>query len=142
MSDSPEDKKLIIDDDWKSQVAAEKEAAEKARTEAPAEGEQAAAGAAGAIPPADFKTLVSMLATQAMMAMGAIPHPMTGQPEVHLDQARHFIDLLVVLQDKTQGNLDEEESGMMENLLNEFRTAFLAGGQAPPTPAAGADTPE
>ena len=72
-----------------------------------------------------------MLATQAMMAMGAIPHPMTGQPEVHLDQARHFIDLLIVLQEKTQGNLDDEEKGMLDNLLNEFRAAFVAGGAGP-----------
>lgn len=140
MSNSPEEKKLIIDDDWKSQVQAEKEAAEQARQEAPAEEAAAAAGEPGepgAIPPADFRTLVSMLATQAMMAMGAIPHPITGQPEVHLDQARHFIDLLMVLQEKTKGNLDAEEEGMIANLLNEFRMAFVAGGQDSPMAGAG-----
>ncbi len=143
MADSPEEKKLIIDDDWKSQVAAEKEAAEQARAEKPAEGEGAAgAGAAGAIPPADFRTLVSMIATQAMMAMGAIPHPITGQPEVHLDQARHFIDLLVVLQEKSEGNRTDEENELLDNLLNEFRAAFVAGGQGPAPGAPPAEAPE
>ncbi|REJ68899.1 MAG: DUF1844 domain-containing protein [Planctomycetota bacterium] len=131
MPGSPEEKKLIIDEDWKSQVEAEKEAAETARSEEP----DADAGAgAGALPPADFRTLVSMLATQAMMSMGAVPHPLTGRPEVHPEQARHFIDLLGVLQEKTKGNLSDEEDTMMDGLMSELRMAFVAGGSGPMAP--------
>lgn len=60
------------------------------------------------IPPASFPgPLVSLLATQAMAALGQIPVAQGGSAEVKLPLAKHFIDTLEVLQTKTQGNLNE-----------------------------------
>ncbi len=122
---SDEEKKIIIDEDWKSQVQAEKEAAEKAKQEDPT-GAESAAAAGGQMPPADLQTIISMFATQAMMCLGAMPNPVTGKAEVSFEQARHFIDLIGVLQEKTQGNCSPEESNMLENILHELRMSYLA----------------
>lgn len=121
--------KIHIDSDWKAQARAEKEkmskqAAEKAK---PA----AAAGAAGkeapqgGMPPANFETLISTMATQALFAMGAIPDPRTGQPQMHLELARHHIDMLSVIEDKTKNNLSEEESSMITGTLYELRSRYI-----------------
>lgn len=131
-----EEKKIIIDDDWKSQVQAEKEAAEAARKAKQAEPSQQSGAAQDPgdypLPPADFPTIVSMLATQAMLSLGAIPNPVSGKTEVHLNQARHFIDLIEVLQEKTKGNCTPQESQMMESLLHEMRMSFVAVQNRPP----------
>jgi hypothetical protein len=139
MSESQE-KKIIIDDDWKSQVQAEKEAAEAARKAKQAERPQQSGAAQDLgdhpLPPADFPTIVSMLATQVMLSLGALPNPISGKAEVHLNQARHFIDLIEVLQEKTKGNCTPQESQMMKNLLHELRMSFVAVQNRPPQQAA------
>jgi hypothetical protein len=77
------------------------------------------------LPAASFSTLVSLLATQAMAALGQLPDPQTNQPVVRLAMAKHFIDSLEVLQQKTKGNLADVESGMLENMLFELRMVFV-----------------
>ncbi len=131
-----EEKKIIIDDDWKAQVEAEKEAAEAARQAKQAEASPQSGAAQDAgdypLPPADFPTIVSMLATQAMLSLGAMPNPISGKTEIRLNQARHFIDLIEVLQEKTKGNCTPQESQMMENMLHEMRMSFVAVRSRPP----------
>lgn len=121
---SGEEPKIIVDDDWKSQVEKEKEEL-KASTDAP-EGE----AEEQALPPASFMVLMSTLATQAMAAMGLIPDPMTGQPSVNLPMAKHFIDLLGMLQEKTQGNLTEEEANHLRDGLHQLRMIFVSSEQS------------
>lgn len=77
------------------------------------------------LPPADFGTLVGMLSTQVMVTLGLIPHPSTGEPVVEPATARHFIDLLAVLEEKTRGNLTSEESGQLESMLHQFRMIYV-----------------
>jgi hypothetical protein len=119
--------KLIIDEDWKSQAQAEKERLQaeldrKQQQSAPAEDQ---------MPPATFAMLVSTLATQALLFLGQMPHPMTGQVEVHLDEAQHFVDMLQMLEEKTKGNLTPEESQMLEQVLHELRMGYVTiSGQA------------
>jgi len=89
---------------------------------------QAAAGqqrGRGQMPPANFQTLVSTMITQAMFAMGMIPDPQTGQRMAHLDLARHHIDMLGVLQEKTEGNLDDEEKKLLDSALYELRMNYV-----------------
>ena len=126
------EKKIIIDEDWKSQVEAEKEDLERkqreaskaaAETEAP---EPAAAEAGVPLPPPSLEFLASSLGMQAMIAMGLMPSPLTGKPEAHLDQAEHFIDTIAMLEEKTEGNRTPEETAVIGNLLHELRMAFLA----------------
>ena len=78
------------------------------------------------IPPASFSTLVTMLATQAMAALGQIPDPVSKQPVVNTPLAKHFIDSLAVLEVKTKRNLSELESQMLESMLYELRLLFVA----------------
>jgi len=77
------------------------------------------------IPPATMTTFISMLSTQAMVALGLLAHPQTGRNERQLPLARHFIDLLAVLETKTRGNLTSDEAKLLEMSLHELRMAFV-----------------
>lgn len=134
MTDQPE-KKIIIDEDWKSQV--ERERAELSGepaggvTEADERAQPDEAFDASQLPPASFSILLSTMATQAMAAMGQLPDPVTGQAEVHLPFAQYHIDLLAVLQQKTAGNLSEEEASMLEGALHQLRMMYVQLESAP-----------
>ena len=81
------------------------------------------AGQAPPLPPASFDMLVLSLAMQAQMELGGGMKP-EGQPP-NLDIARHTIDLLAMLQEKTKGNLSMEENRMLENTLTELRFRYV-----------------
>jgi Domain of unknown function (DUF1844) len=145
MTEQPE-KKILIDEDWKTQVQREKELlkeeeAKRDETQAAAptaadvatdakhgeaaENNQANLGDSSA-PPASFEYLVSGMATQAVAAMGQIPDT-NGQPyPVRLDYAKHYIDLLGVIEAKTQGNLSEAEQKFLQSTLHQLRMIFVA----------------
>ena len=124
MNDEPTpEKKLVIDEDWKSQVEAEKEAARHA--EEPPKSAEPSAGARGPLPPADLGFLIGTLYIQGAMALGLLPNPMTKKADVQLDQAKHSIDLLTVLQQKTEGNRTPGETGELEATLHELRMAYI-----------------
>lgn len=113
---SQEDVTKSVDEDWKSQVEQEKQ---QPAAESAADAEE------GKYPPADFNMLMTMLITQAMAAMGLITPPGGETPPVDLDLAKHFIDLLTVLEKKTEGNLDEEEAKQLEGHLHQLRMVFI-----------------
>jgi hypothetical protein len=122
-------KKLIIDEDWKSQVEAEKEAARH-----PGEAEQpveAQPSARGPLPPADLSFLVSSLYLQGIIALGLMPNPVTKKPDVQLDHAKHSIDMLAMLQQKTEGNRTPQESADLEGALHELRMAYVTISEGP-----------
>lgn len=176
MSDKPnEEPKLIIDEDWKTQVQREKEelkqqqaaaesqaadvettgaetirvdgddesAAQGSASQATAGGDaaakvtSAAADSAGEPndasdefggppPPASLMLLANTLATQAMGAMGLIADD-KGEPiPANFDFARHFIDMLAVLEEKTKGNVTDEEAAFLKEALHQLRMAFVA----------------
>jgi hypothetical protein len=85
-----------------------------------------------------FIELVMMQAQQAAMFLGHVPNPQTGQPEVNLEFARMFIDQIEMLQEKTRGNLSNEETQMLTSVLSDLRLAFL---QASKNPAPAASQP-
>lgn len=140
MAEEPGEKKIIVDEDWKKQVEAEREAlqAEKAQGEEPQADARGQAAGAGRMPPASFTMLLSTLATEAMVALGEIPHPATGQASIELDHARYCIDTLEMLQEKTQGNLTPQESQAMQSLLHQLRLAFITARSSAPGPNADA----
>jgi hypothetical protein len=115
--------KLIIDDDWKSQAQAEKQ--RLADEEAKKAAQAGASGASGIPEQVGFVDLVRLLATQALMYLGAFPDPQTGKAMVALDVAKLNIDLLGILEDKTKGNLSDEESKMLAGTAAELRTQFV-----------------
>jgi hypothetical protein len=114
MSEDKNKPRIVVDSDWKEQAAREKEKlAEQAEPER------------RELPPADFITHVASLATQAMIFLGAIANPMTGQPDVDFDQARYIIDTLSMLRDKTKGNLVQDEQETLDNVLGELKLIWI-----------------
>ena len=78
------------------------------------------------IPPATFEFLVMSLKMQAEMQMGLLHFGEEGErPTPNLQLARHFIDTLSILAEKTQGNLSMEEKRLLENSLTELRFRFV-----------------
>jgi hypothetical protein len=77
------------------------------------------------LPPPSFSFLVATLAGQAGISLGQIPNPMSGKSEVNLEMAKHFIDTLAILQDKTKGNLTADEVAMLEGALHQLRLNYV-----------------
>jgi hypothetical protein len=76
-------------------------------------------------PPATFDFLVHTLFTQALMALGRIPNPITKQTMKNVATARHFIDTLAMLEDKTRGNLSTDEQRLLEEIQHQLRTMCI-----------------
>ena len=140
MNTTPDDaaaKKIIIDEDWKAQVEAEREALRE-KQEAAASGgpaERPASETRQPPSPASLTVLISSLALQATMSLGLVADPKSGPPQPHFDEARHLIDMLQMLEDKTAGNRTSDESRLLENTLHDLRMAYVAV-QSHPTPPA------
>jgi len=118
MADDTNEKKLFIDDDWKSRVEKEKEELAKEQQKKAQEEEGP--------PLTPFLAHVESMAIQTMMALGLVPHPAAGNKRI-LDpgQARYLIDTLVMLKEKTKGNLDTEEQAYMDRVLPELQMTFV-----------------
>jgi uncharacterized protein YjaG (DUF416 family) len=101
-----------IDESWKETVKKEKETLKKEEKFIP--------------PEPDFNFFITTLALQASIALGVMPNPATNKTEEDLTQARFLIDTLNMLKEKTKGNLSKEEDGLLENILYELRTQYIA----------------
>jgi hypothetical protein len=86
--------------------------------------------------PASFLSLVMSLASNAAASLGMMPHPMTGETGVDLQTAKHWIDVLGMLEQKTKGNLDHQEAVTLENLLADLRMQYVSFTNAPTPPPA------
>ncbi|QDK44703.1 DUF1844 domain-containing protein [Bdellovibrio sp. ZAP7] len=75
---------------------------------------------------ASLSVLIMSLASSAVMAMGLAPDPQTGQTSKDKNMARFNIDLLVVLQQKTKGNLSSDEAQFLDNLINDLQMKFVS----------------
>ena len=134
---------LQIDTDWKKQAQEEKrklaeqqkQREEQAATTAPAvppsmgaaakvAGRENAARGAREMPPASFTTLVQSTVTQALYYLGDLS-VRGGEPVVNLDLAKHHIDTLAVLEDKTVNNLNEDEKRILDSALYETRMRYV-----------------
>jgi len=126
--EQPAEKK--IDEGWKAQVEEEREAFGRGSEEEPQAAGEAGGGESATILPASLTMLVSSLAAQGMIALGLVAEPGQQKPAADLDLARHFIDLLAMLEEKTQGNRTPAEHSMLEAVLHQLRLAYLAAGQS------------
>ena len=121
--------KIVSDEDWKTQAKREKE--KLVEESGKAEGEEAGdAGAGqaepgGPLPPANFMTLVNSIVMQVLYCLGRLAGPDGAEPNVNLDLAKHHIDMLDVLEEKTKGNLTKEEEAVLQNTLNQVRMAYV-----------------
>jgi hypothetical protein len=156
------EKKIHVDEDWKEQVAREKQAAQ-ARHGGPIDSGSGSSGETAAteettrqhaaeitgeeqpfgepageathpefedypLPAPSLSFLITTIGTQAMVALGEVPNPFTGKLERRPNQAKHFIDTLAMIEEKTAGNRTTEESAMLTSLLHQLRMAYVAGG--------------
>jgi hypothetical protein len=110
---------IHVDSDWKAQAAAERERLQRL------DEEHAKSAPAAAFPPADFRSIVGLLATQALSGLGAYGDPKTGRVVVDLEQSQFAIDLLAVLESKTKGNLSTEEHTELTSIVAELRSRFV-----------------
>jgi hypothetical protein len=119
-----EEKKIIIDEDWKREAQREKEVL--AAQEQKEKEEQAAQGPRhGRLPQGDLVGLVNMLTTQALFALGLLQLKGEEQREPDLELARYNIDMLQTLEDKTKGNLTPEEQQLLKNTLSDLRMGYV-----------------
>ena len=116
--------KIHVDTDWKAEAQAEKERLASAEEDKKPTG-GAGAPPPGELPPADFRGLMGILASQAMMGLGAMGEQESGKVMVDLVGSKYAIDLLGVLHEKTAGNLSEEEAKDLEQVLAELRSRFV-----------------
>jgi hypothetical protein len=133
MTDANEEQpKIIVDSDWKEEAQREKEKLDEETRDAPPGGE---------LPPPSLAELVQMIIVQASIGLGGYQDPQSGQRiPPNLPIAKHYIDLLELLSEKTRNNLDEEEKKIIEGTLHELRLAFVqiagAGAGGGPAPEA------
>lgn len=80
--------------------------------------------------PASFVNFMMSLASQAATALGAMPHPVTGQRSLDLDIGKHWIDTLAMLKDRTKGNLHPKEEQLLAGILSDLRMQFIQLSQA------------
>ena len=116
------EKKIIVDEDWKGQVQRERDAA---RSPGDKPARQAEASPNVQPPPANLTYLASSLSVQASICLGFMPDPTSGKSEKNLPLAKHLIDLLEVLQQKTEGNRTPEETDDIEAMLHQLRMIYV-----------------
>jgi hypothetical protein len=120
-----EKKKLIIDEDWKEQARKEKEVMMAQEQAEQQKQEKVKEKRRGPLPRGDFAGLVSMLATQALFAMGAVMPEGQEKKEPDLELAKYHIDMLESLEVKTKGNLSEQEAEMLSGALHQLRMLYV-----------------
>jgi hypothetical protein len=125
MSDEAGQGKIHIDDDWKAEAEQNKE-----RLAAAEEG--AGEAGMGDIPPASLPGLINILAMPAAMYIGGAQTPDGQMIPADIGAAKFHIDMLGVLEEKTKGNLTDEERQMLSAVLYELRMRFAAAVNAPP----------
>ena len=118
-----EEKKIIIDEDWKNRAQKEKEVL-KAKEEAEKEEQEQKRAP---LPSADFSGLVSILTTQAFFALGLLRNQEDKDKEIEPDwqMARYHIDMLAMLEEKCKGNLTADEAKMLNTTLEQLRMTFV-----------------
>jgi len=83
------------------------------------------------LPEVDFANFIFSLIHSAMLAMGSLPDPTTGKTEKHFPMAKHVIDTIGMLQQKTQGNLTEEEQRLIDDSLYDLRLRYVEEKEKP-----------
>jgi hypothetical protein len=123
MSDKEDDTPRIqVDDDWKAEAAREKQKlAEETRD----------VGRKGPLPEPVFAEIINMIVMQALVALGGMTTPNGQQIPPDLDVAKHHIDALALLAEKTKGNLTNDEQKMLDSTLYEMQMRFVQAASPP-----------
>ena len=81
-----------------------------------------------------FLDMVGLFGTQAMIALGKLANPATGKADKNMAAARLFIDTLEMLEHKTRGNLNSDETKVLQATLTDLQLMFVEESKSPPTP--------
>ena len=76
-------------------------------------------------PKVDFSSFMLSLYSSVLVQLGRVEDPATGEKCLHLDLAKHSIDIIAMIEKKTRGNLDTEEENLIRTLLSEARIAYV-----------------
>lgn len=79
----------------------------------------------GAEDPTSFVNFLSMLATNAATALGAVPNPATGKRSLDLETGKYWLDVLGMIKEKTAGNLHPQEARLLDGLLGDLRMQYV-----------------
>jgi hypothetical protein len=118
------------------ETAARRESSARPAAAAEPEGESPRSGRDPLDDPTSFLSLIMSLASNAAASLGMMPHPVTGETGVDLKTAKHWIDVLGMLETKTRGNLDSQEAQLLEGLLSDLRMQYVSFSNAPTPPPA------
>jgi hypothetical protein len=91
----------------------------------PAEGTPAERAGAPELPSVDFHTFILSLGSSALLHLGELEHPDGGPARADLPLAKHTIDIIAMLQEKTKGNLTPPEERLIESLLYDLRLRYV-----------------
>ena len=124
-----EEKGFIIKDkrslDDEGSLKEEKETEETPKEEEKPKESEEKESARMPLPEVNFNSLIFSLSSSALLNLGEIADPNTGAKNKDLDLAKHTIDTIAMLKEKTQGNLDEEEAKFIENVLTDLRWRYV-----------------
>ena len=116
MTDRPKEEDISrekkIDESWKEAVAKEKEPVQEGRVPPPIE--------------VNFQLFVTSLMMEALIALGEVENPVSKKKEPHPVHAKFIIDTLDMLKEKTNNNLNKDESNMLEAILYELKMKYVA----------------
>jgi hypothetical protein len=84
-----------------------------------------AAGGPDFVPPLEFSSIVILLYFPALVQLGLVEGPGTGERHENLALAKRNIDLLDLLKDRTKGNLEGEEEKFLDGVLDQLKLAYL-----------------
>lgn len=98
---------------------------------APAPAETVPDSAGAEAPPIDFVTFILSLSSSAAYHMGGFQDPVSGKTSVNLDLAKQTIDIIAMLEEKTRGNLTEDEGKLISHALYDLRMQFVEASKAP-----------
>ncbi len=120
-------------DEDKGFTVIDKRGTSKERKDSAAEGDSSIGDVTGnpfpdetAFPELNFSTFILSLSTSALVQLGELPDPISNTKEVNLDHAKQTINIIEILQDKTRGNLSDDEERIMELVLYDLRMKFIA----------------
>lgn len=111
--------------DSSGKVREESEKGEERTEKAQEEPKEETTKKAPPLPEINFSSFLLSLSSSALLHLGEIPDPQSGETMKDMALAKQSIDILNLLKDKTEGNLTEEEKNLLENLLYDLRMRFV-----------------
>ena len=72
-----------------------------------------------------FQEFIYLMSSQALIQLGSVPNPLTGKTEINLPLAQHSIEILAMIEEKTRGNLKEDEKKVLASSLYDLRMRYV-----------------